>query len=133
MKIIRKIFLITVICLSFMLFSCQKKEKKVATTTFCYINRDKILDLKEGIDIIDEGCIFARVEGQFRYINSEAGKKQSIKLIVDDGYYVEGYYFTQECTLMNQQKLTISDNYIVKFTPKENQNFLIFDIRKIEE
>ena len=133
MKIIKKTLFITILCLSFVLCSCKKKEVKKASIGFCFINRVEILDNKEGLDIIDECCTFARIENEFRFKTAEAGKKIKSKIIVDEGYYVKGYYFTQEYTLVDQEMLEIDDDYVVSYKPKPGNNYLIFDIRKIGE
>lgn len=127
MKKLRNIFLI--ITLIFILASCKKKE--VAIVNMCYINPMEILDNKDHLDIIDEGCYFAKVENW--HINCEANKKQKFYITIYDGYYVEGYAFTQTYSLDGVEFKKMEHKDYVEVTPIPTNNYIIFDIREIEE
>lgn len=132
----KRAFLFVLLLSTFLLFGCNKKtstkeEITKATVAMIYINYDNIYDNKENLDVIDEGCKFAKVDKWF--IVCDANKEQTFSVTVNEGYYIEGYTLVQEYSIKNAKFSKANSDNSVTVTPKPSQNYLVFDIRKIEE
>ena len=118
------ILFIATLFLSITLFACNNKKK--AVINLCCIDYNNIRDNYTGIDIIDEGCIFAKVEKWT--IKCKMDEKVKVKVDVYDGYHIKTCYYNTEYTIENATTLKVNSDNTVDVTATNMINYLIFDI-----
>ena len=111
------------------LSSCKKK--KDATVNLCCVDYFDMRDNYTGIDIIDEGCDFAKVD--YWIIKCKTGDKVKVSVDVYEGYYIKQCYFNTVYRLDDATTVNVNSDNTVEVIAKDLINYVIFDIVKIEE
>ena len=132
----KKAFLFILLISSIILFGCGKKntttkeedEIKYATVAMIYINYSPNMDNKESLDVIDEGCSFAKVEKDFYVCEPNVEKSFNVTLL--EGYYIKRYTVVQEFSIIDAKFIELDGETSVTITPKPSINYIVFDIRK---
>jgi len=124
----KKILIVLSVLSLFVLVSCGKK--KACVINLCYINPADIMDNKEGLDVIDEGCIMAKVDCWKN--NCVMNKKYKFKIDVFDGYYISRYTITDTYSIENATFYTDIKDNTIEIIPKSFNNYIIVDFGKIE-
>ena len=121
MKRLGVIFLLIISLIT--ITSCKKK--KTVVINLCVVDYNNIRDNYTGIDIIDEGCSFAKVDKWI--IKCKQDELVKINIDVYDGYYIKECYYNNVYSLENAKTLSFSNN-TVEAKAENDINYVIFDI-----
>ncbi|MCR5461638.1 MAG: hypothetical protein K6E87_01080 [bacterium] len=120
----KKVLLIIFLIVSLITFTSCKKKKTVVIN-LCVVDYNNIRDNYTGIDIIDEGCSFAKVDKWI--IKCKQDELVKINIDVYDGFHIKECYYNDVYSLDNAKTLSFSNNS-VELKALSDINYVIFDI-----